>query len=68
NAGGIIDICYQHYGSDYGAMRQHVEATGTTLVEIFERSKTEGRPTAVVADELAAERFQRIEDSVASVV
>ncbi|MEM8661803.1 MAG: Glu/Leu/Phe/Val dehydrogenase dimerization domain-containing protein [Pseudomonadota bacterium] len=56
NAGGIIDICYQHYGSDYSDMREHVESTADTLREIFERSRRENRATSEVANELAEER------------
>lgn len=62
NAGGIIDICYQHYGSNYSDMRHHVDRTADTLEEIFKRSRRENRPTHEVADELAEERFQGFAD------
>ncbi|MEM6582581.1 MAG: Glu/Leu/Phe/Val dehydrogenase family protein [Pseudomonadota bacterium] len=60
NAGGIIDICYQHYGSDYSDMREHVESTADTLREIFERSRRENPATSEVANELAEERCLKI--------
>lgn len=57
NAGGIIDIAYQHSGGDKAAMRRHIEGIAATLEEIFGRARAENRSTHQVADELAEERF-----------
>lgn len=57
NAGGIIDIAYQHSGGDRLAMRQHIEGIAATLQEIFRRASAENRSTHLVADALAEARF-----------
>lgn len=59
NAGGIIDIHYEGPGYDAGAVKAHLDRIGTTLAEIFARSKAEGRPTGEVADRMAEERFRK---------
>ena len=59
NAGGIIDVSYERYGFDNEKMMKHVEGIYDTLMEIFERAKLENRPTGVVADEIAEERFRK---------
>ncbi|MFB9887706.1 Glu/Leu/Phe/Val dehydrogenase dimerization domain-containing protein [Balneatrix alpica] len=54
NAGGIIDVCYQHQGHyDAGKVRTHVEQIEHTLKHIFDLSEQQQRPTNLVADELA---------------
>lgn len=58
NAGGIIDVCYEHQGLDPAAVRQHVETIGQTLEEIFTRSASDGLPTGLIANQLAEERFR----------
>ncbi|MBN7798591.1 Glu/Leu/Phe/Val dehydrogenase dimerization domain-containing protein [Parahaliea mediterranea] len=65
NAGGIIDIYYQHCGGNYDDVRQHVESTADTLLEVFRRAREENRSTCRVADELAEERFSRPNSSPA---
>lgn len=59
NAGGIIDIYYE--GPDYDAakVQAHLERIGTTLSEIFARSKATNRPTGEIADAMAEEIFRR---------
>ena len=59
NAGGIIDICYQHLEKDRRAMRCHVESIGDTVLEILHLAEKSGRPTNDIADELAEVRFSR---------
>jgi len=59
NAGGIIDICYQHLEKDRSAMRCHVESIGDTVLEILHLAEKSGRPTSDIADELAEARFSR---------
>lgn len=59
NAGGIIDIFYE--GPDYDAakVQAHLERIGTTLGEIFARSKATNRPTGEIADAMAEDIFRR---------
>lgn len=59
NAGGIIDVSYERYGFDGDKLMKHVEGIYDTLMEIFERAKQENRPTGVIADEIAEERFRK---------
>ena len=57
NAGGIIDVFHGRTGYEPEKVRAHVETIGDTLSEIFTRSDREGRPTGIIANELAEERF-----------
>lgn len=57
NAGGIIDIAYEHERADWARVQAHLERIGDTLAAIFERSLGDGLPTNVVADRMARERF-----------
>lgn len=59
NAGGIIDIHYEGPAYDAAAVRAHLERIGSTLADIFERARTEARPTGEVADLMAREIFMR---------
>ncbi|MFA5939353.1 MAG: Glu/Leu/Phe/Val dehydrogenase dimerization domain-containing protein [Sinimarinibacterium sp.] len=59
NAGGIIDIFYEGPNYDWATVETHLRRIGTTLAEIFERGRTEGRPTGEIADRMAEERFRR---------
>jgi leucine dehydrogenase len=60
NAGGIIDISYERGGTyDRDAAVAHIEGIYDTLIEIFERSTTEGLPTNLIADIVAEERFRK---------
>mgnify|MGYP006288726267 CR=1 FL=1 len=53
NAGGIIDVHYQHSGRDRAALPAHLDAIGGRLREVLSRADTDRRPTSVVAEELA---------------
>lgn len=58
NAGGIIDVFYQHKGiQDDAKVQAHIESIGTTLAEVFERADATGKTTSSVADVIAEERF-----------
>jgi leucine dehydrogenase len=59
NAGGIIKVCYEYLNKPESEVEAHVRKIGDTLAEVFERSVKEGRPTSVVADEVAEARFKR---------
>jgi leucine dehydrogenase len=69
NAGGIVDVYYQrkmfeeNYGvENYAAdLEAKVEGIGATLREIFVRSDSENVPTFVIADQVAEERFTRVQ-------
>lgn len=58
NAGGIIDVCYEHLGL-YQAekVNQHIEGIYDTLMELFDRSEKEDIPTSELADMIARERL-----------
>jgi leucine dehydrogenase len=58
NAGGIIDIWHEETGYDAAKVRAHLERIGTTLTDIFDRSKREQHPTGEIADRMAEERFR----------
>ena len=60
NAGGIIDIYYERIGHQHEQVRAHIETIADTLEEIFKRSGDSGRPTGVIANELAEERFKTL--------
>ncbi|WP_138379708.1 Glu/Leu/Phe/Val dehydrogenase dimerization domain-containing protein [Luteithermobacter gelatinilyticus] len=56
NAGGIINVSAEARGKyDVNWVNDKVDNIYTTLGTIFERSDKEGRPTNVIADELAEE-------------
>ncbi len=57
NAGGIIDVYYEKTGFDQSLLNKHVEGIEMTLLEIFERSAAESRPTGEIADKIAEERY-----------
>lgn len=59
NAGGIIKVCYEYLKKPESDVQAHVHEISDTLAEIFARADAEGRPTSVVADELAQGRFKR---------
>ena len=60
NAGGIIDVYYEHAGLDAGRSElvAHIDRIHDNLMEIFARSRREERPTSEVADAIAEERFK----------
>lgn len=59
NAGGVIEIAWQRR-DDYRreAVMEHIEGIGATMDEIFSRADREGTSPAMVADQLARERFR----------
>ncbi|MFQ3229325.1 Leu/Phe/Val dehydrogenase [Reinekea sp.] len=60
NAGGIIDVCYEHLGIyDAAKVNLHIEGIYDTLTEMFERSAKENRPTSELADTIARERLNQ---------
>jgi leucine dehydrogenase len=59
NGGGIIKVCYEYLNKPEGDVEAHVRQIGDTLHEVFQRADREGRPTSVVADEVAESRFKR---------
>jgi leucine dehydrogenase len=60
NAGGIISVAREFHGSATDAqVTAEIHGIGARLTEIFERARREGRPTNLVADQLARERIGR---------
>lgn len=57
NAGGLIFASGRYSKTPDAEIDQHVGAIGHTLLEIFERSAFEGRPTSVISDAIARERM-----------
>ena len=57
NAGGVIDVAFEHTGYDLQQVVTKVEGIAASLTEIFQRSDAEGRATSDVADTFARERF-----------
>jgi leucine dehydrogenase len=58
NAGGIIDVCYEKIGQyEPSTVHKHIEGIFDTLMEIFQRSKTENIAPARLADTIARERL-----------
>ena len=55
NAGGIINVSFEENYNRDAALKKVDEIYGT-LTEVFDASKAEGRPTNVIADELARKR------------
>jgi len=60
NAGGVIHIASEGPTIDAADVPALIEGIDATLMEIFTRAEAEGRPTNVIADRLAEERFGRI--------
>lgn len=59
NAGGIIEIHHETHGYDEAKAKAHLDRIGDTLTQIFERARSEKRPTGEIADQLAEEIFRR---------
>jgi leucine dehydrogenase len=57
NAGGIINVALEIYPEPYCAEQatRLVEDIYDTLMSVFEKAKTENRPTGIIADEMARE-------------
>ncbi len=62
NAGGIIDVYYQRCGGTKEELETHVLGIADTLEEIFTRSDAEGLSTATIADRVAEERFENVDE------
>ena len=59
NAGGIINVFYEHSNQNTDKIWSHTETISETLNEIFTRSDRDKRPTGEIANELAEERFSK---------
>ena len=58
NAGGIINVaCELDHGYDRNIALQRTAKIYDTLLQIFERAKSENRPTAMIAYEMAREKI-----------
>lgn len=57
NAGGVISIALGEPGATDDRARDKTLAIADTLLQIFERAEAEKRPTNIIADEIAEERF-----------
>ena len=59
NSGGIINVFYERVpgGYDHAKAIRHADGIFDTMKEIFARSKKQGEPPFVVADQLAEERM-----------
>lgn len=57
NAGGIIDIYHQTQDGTPDDLKQHLEAIGDTLVEIYARADETNEATNFVANKIAEERI-----------
>ncbi|AOE49765.1 Glu/Leu/Phe/Val family dehydrogenase [Kangiella sediminilitoris] len=55
NAGGIINVSFEENYDQAAALKKVDEIYGT-LSEVFDASKSSGRPTNVIADEIARQR------------
>lgn len=54
NAGGIINISFEeNYNADYATKK--VEEIYSTLLDVFSKAEKQGKPTGIVADEMARE-------------
>lgn len=59
NAGGLINVAAETPDYDPDATRQQVAKIYDTLLEIFQRADDENKPTSILADKIAEERFQK---------
>lgn len=55
NAGGIIDVHYQHSGLDRAALPAHIQRIEANLQEVLRRADSGAGPTDRIAEELARE-------------
>ncbi|HZD54125.1 MAG TPA: Glu/Leu/Phe/Val dehydrogenase dimerization domain-containing protein [Woeseiaceae bacterium] len=53
NAGGIINVAAEYYGTDDDEVMRQIEAIGPRLRKIFEEAASMGQPTNTIADEQA---------------
>ncbi|MDV7338547.1 Glu/Leu/Phe/Val dehydrogenase [Terasakiella sp. A23] len=59
NAGGLINVFSETDDYDPAVVKAQVEKIYDTLLEIFARADAENKPTSIVADIMAEERFQK---------
>lgn len=57
NAGGLIFAASRYSETSEEKMLQHIDGIAMTLLEIFERSTLQNRPTNAVSDAIAKERI-----------
>lgn len=58
NSGGLIKVYYQYFGADREEVISHIDQIADeTLPRIFSVAREQRKPTSVIADELARERF-----------
>jgi leucine dehydrogenase len=60
NAGGIIHVHYMRSHRLWKESSRHVERISVTLDEIFKRSEAGNKTPAVIADQMAEERFKPV--------
>lgn len=58
NAGGVIFAYAQYSNTPFEEAQKKIENIYNTMLIIFERSKLENCPTAIIADQLAIERLE----------
>lgn len=57
NAGGLVNVASETDDYDPAVVKAKVEGIYDTLLEIFARAEKENKPTSIVADIMAEERF-----------
>jgi leucine dehydrogenase len=58
NAGGLIKVYYQYFGADRQEVISHIDQMAEDILpRIFSVARELRKPTSVIADELARERF-----------
>lgn len=55
NAGGLIFAAGRYASTSETQMQQQINGIGSRLLEIFERSSVENRPTSMISDDIAKE-------------
>lgn len=58
NAGGLISVGEEWYGYDLEKVKKKVNNIYDTVKSILDRSKSENKPTHIIADKIAEERFK----------
>jgi leucine dehydrogenase len=59
NAGGLINVYNETPDYDPAVVNEQVEGIYDTLLEIFQRADKDNKPTSVIADTMAEERFKQ---------
>lgn len=57
NAGGLIYAASKYFNTPEDQVTQRIATIGSSLLEIFQRSQQENRPTSEIADKLAEEKL-----------